>query len=265
MPEGPEVKIIGEGLSQNITSRKVINVTPVSGRYTKKSIPGIEHFSSSRVLGVGVKGKFIFWIFDNNAFLFNTLGMTGKWSKVETSHSRVRFDFEKDSPVFFDDVRNFGTLKFVVGKDALIKKLDTLGPDMLSENVTDEKFCNALDRKPHWTIAKAIMNQSVVCGVGNYVKAEALYRAELSPHRLVGSLSMSEMQALNNSIKSVLKQAYNGKGATLQNYQNIDGKDGNASLAFLVYRRKKDPHNNEVIKEETGDGRTTHWVPKIQK
>ena len=265
MPEGPEVKIIGEGLTQNVSSRKVVKITPLSGRYTKKDIPGIESFRASRVLGVGVKGKFIFWIFDNNTFMFNTLGMTGKWSRIESTHSRVRFDFEKGHSIFFDDVRNFGTLKFVVGKSNLIKKLDSLGPDMLSENVTDEKFCEALDRKPHWTIAKAIMNQSVVCGVGNYVKAEALYRAELSPHRLVGSLSMSELQALNNSIKSVLKQAYNGKGATLQNYQNIDGENGSASLEFLVYRRKRDPCGNEIIKEETGDGRTTHWVPKIQK
>ena len=265
MPEGPEVKIIGEGLTQNVSSRKVTCIEPLSGRYIKKSIPGMENFSPTRVLGVGVKGKFIFWIFDNNTFMFNTLGMTGKWSKVASPHSRVRFDFEKGNSIFFDDVRNFGTLKFVVGKTALIKKLDSLGPDMLSENVTDEKFCEALDKKPHWTIAKAIMNQAVVCGVGNYVKSEALYRAALSPHRIVGSLSTNELQALNLSIKTVLRQAYDGKGATLQNYQNFDGEAGSASLQFLVYRRKRDSYNNEVVKEETADGRTTHWVPKIQK
>ena len=265
MPEGPEVKIIGEGLTKNVSSRKITNVTPLSGRYTKKDISGLEYFKPSRVLGVGVKGKLIFWIFDNNMFMLNTLGMTGRWSQTRTKHARVRFDFETGDSVYFIDTRNFGTLKFVTGKLSLLKKLKTLGPDMLSEDVSDEDFCFALDKKPHWTLAKAIMTQSIICGVGNYVKAEALYRAKLSPHRLVGSLSCDDLRELNHAIKTVLRQAYNSKGASFKNYQNFDGVPGNATPEFLVYGRKYDPYDNNVIKEATSDGRMTHWVAEIQK
>ena len=136
---------------------------------------------------------------------------------------------------------------------------------MLSESVTFEQFASALDKKPHWTIAKALMNQSVICGVGNYVKAESLYRAELSPWRLVGSLSSKEMKALNLCVQHVLQQAYADKGATIKTYRNTDDKPGGASFHFMVYGKKIDPHGNDVIKEETADGRITHWVPTVQK
>ena len=266
MPEGAEVRIISEGLAQKVRSRVCTAIVPVSGRYTKKKIPGVELFMPSRVTGVGVKGKLIFWIFNNDTFLLNTLGMSGTWSSNgDHKHARVKFEFETGDPVFYVDTRNFGTIKIVHGKSALISKLDTLGPDMLNENVTLHDFCEALDQKKHWTIAKALMNQSIVCGVGNYVKAEALYRAKISPHRTVGSLSSSELAKLNDSCQVVLRQAYNSNGATIMTYRDASGNAGSASLQFMVYGKKTDPAGSEVIREKTEDGRTTHWVPAVQK
>jgi len=268
MPEGPEVKIIGEGLSQNVGIRHLVSVIPVSGRYTKKPLPGIEDMTENlpaRVVGIGVKGKLIFWMFNNDRFLLNTLGMTGSWSTKKEKYSRIRFDFDTGDSVFFNDKRNFGTLKFVVGKWMLKQKLNSLGPDMLSGAVSDELFCERLDKKPYWTIAKALMNQTIVCGVGNYVKAEALYRAKISPHRLVGSLSSEDMSDLNDAVQYVLKTSYTFKGATLRDYRSITGEAGQASRRFLVYGHKEDPAGNAVVKEKTTDGRTTHWVPDVQK
>lgn len=266
MPEGAEVRVISEGLARKVRSRVCKKITPVTGRYTKKDIPGIDCFRESKVTGVGVKGKLIFWIFNNETFLLNTLGMSGTWSSdANHKHARVRFDFETGDPVFFVDTRNFGTLKLVEGKSALISKLNTLGPDMLNEDVSYEDFSAALDKKKHWTIAKALMNQSIVCGVGNYVKAEALYRAEISPHRIVGSLSTAEMKALNVCCQIVLRQAYNGRGASIRSYRDADGNSGNATLQFMVYGKKQDPLGKEIVREKTDDGRTTHWVPSVQK
>lgn len=266
MPEGAEVRVISEGLARRVRSRVCKKITPVTGRYTKKDIPGIDIFQKSKVTGIGVKGKLIFWIFNNETFLLNTLGMSGTWSSnPDHKHARVRFDFETGDPVFFVDARNFGTLKVIQGKKALLAKLDTLGPDMLNENVSHEEFLRALDKKKHWTVAKALMNQSIVCGVGNYVKAEALYRSEISPHRIVGSLSTDEIKALNICCQIVLRQAYNGRGASIRTYRDADGNEGDATLQFMVYGKKQDPHGNEVIREKTDDGRTTHWVPSVQK
>tara|TARA_Y100001963_G_scaffold50095_1_gene70158 strand:- start:192 stop:1013 length:822 start_codon:yes stop_codon:yes gene_type:complete len=273
MPEGAEVRIISEDLAKKIGTRKIQGISPVSGRYTKKSISGLHHVhdavkekGSVRVIGVGVKGKLIFFILSDDLFLLNTLGMTGGWSEEEShKYGRVRFDFDVGSPVFFTDMRNFGTLKIVKGKREFLKKLDSLGPDMLNEDVSFEQFLSALDKKPHWPICKTLMNQSVVCGVGNYVKAEALYRSKISPHRLVGSLSSSEISLLHKEIKGVLSRAYKAMGASIRDYTNLDGKKGDAASQFLVYGKKRDPAGNEVIKETTQDGRTTHWVPNVQK
>lgn len=266
MPEGAEVRVISEGLSRLVGARVCSRITPVSGRYTKKPIPGIEVFETAKVTGVGVKGKLIFWIFNNETFLLNTLGMTGTWSSnKDHKHARVMFEFTEGDPLYFVDTRNFGTLKVISGKRAFLDKIQSLGPDMLNESVTDEKFTESLDKKPHWTIARALMHQSVVCGVGNYVKAEALYRAQLSPWRLVGSLSTKELSALNSAVKSVLRQAYSDQGATISSYRNASGEKGSASLHFMVYGKKYDPHENSVVREKTDDGRTTHWVPSVQK
>jgi formamidopyrimidine-DNA glycosylase len=266
LPEGAECRIISEGLAKKVGTRICTSIVPVSGRYTKNPLPGLELFEPTRVVGVGVKGKLIFWILENETFLLNTLGMSGTWTKdPDHSHVRVRFDFSTGDPVFFVDARNFGTMKVIKGKKTFIDKLNSLGPDLLNEDVSNERFVEALDKKPHWTVAKAIMNQSVVCGVGNYVKAEALYRAEISPHRLVGSLSTEELKALNVCCQIVLRQAYNGRGASIRTYRDSDGNVGEATLQFMVYGKSHDPKGNEVVREKTDDGRTTHWVPAVQK
>ena len=109
------------------------------------------------------------------------------------------------------------------------------------------------------------MDQSVVAGIGNYVKAESLYLSQISPHRTVESLSEAEVFRLNNAVQAVLKEAYKRGGASIQTYKDFDGKEGQYSRKFAVYNQKKDPYGNDVHKDKTEDGRTTHWVPAIQK
>lgn len=265
MPEGAEVKIIGEGLARLVSGKTLTKVVPLSGRYLKKPVDGFDPSRlPAKVIGTGVKGKLIFWLLDNDTYILNTLGMTGGWSKPERKHSRVRFEFDNGECIHFNDVRNFGTIKFIKGRSFLEEKLNTLGPDMLSENVTDEVFRFSLERYPDKTLPEVLMNQNVICGVGNYVKAESLWRARLSPHRLVGSLNQQEMSKLNSSIKEVLRQAYADQGASLRDYKNVDEEKGEATLKFAVYGCKTDPHGNKVVKEETLDGRVTHWSPNHQ-
>ncbi|NDC39239.1 MAG: hypothetical protein EBZ48_14540 [Proteobacteria bacterium] len=100
--------------------------------------------------------------------------MTGSWSTQETKHSRVVFQMSDGVKVYFNDQRNFGTLKMVPGRQELVKKLQSLGPDMLSEAVSDARFTECLMKRPDWTLAEAVMDQSLISGVGNYVKAESL-------------------------------------------------------------------------------------------
>jgi len=268
MPEGPEVRRFGDDLARVITEKTLTGVRVLSGRYTKKPIAGLDSFVSRlplKIVGTGVHGKFLYWILSDGNFLFNTLGMTGHWSKKQGSHARVAFDFDDGSQVYFEDTRNFGTLAFERGKASFQKKLSKLGPDMLSEDVTDDVFVDRLRRHPDWEITSALMDQSVIAGVGNYVKAEALYRAAISPMRAVRSISDAEAAKLNQSIKDILRESYAAGGTTVRDYRSMDGDLGVYTFSLRVYNKKQDPLGNPVIRTETEDGRTTHWVPQLQK
>lgn len=268
MPEGAEVKLFGESLAAVVSGKDIVSVDVISGRYKKSDVEGLDLFKArlpAKVVGVGVHGKFLYWIITNDVFIYNTLGMTGSWSVTETKHSRVIFRLGDGTQVFFNDQRNFGTLKLVPGRHELVKKLKSLGPDMLSEQVSDARFTECLMKKPEWTLSEALMDQSIVSGVGNYVKAESLYRAQLSPHRTVQSLDSTDFSRLRHSVQLVLQDAYKRGGASIQTYRDFDGKEGEYSQRFLVYNQEQDPNGNRVIREQTADGRTTHWVPAVQK
>ena len=136
---------------------------------------------------------------------------------------------------------------------------------MLSEDVTFSVFRERIQKKSRWSIAKTIMNQGVISGVGNYVKAEALWRSKLSPLRKVSTLSNVEIMILNKNIKQVLRDSYSNGGATIRDYQTFDGFSGKHARRFAVYNQHKDPNGFSVVREKTDDGRTTHWVPEIQR
>jgi len=268
MPEGPEVKRISEKLSRFIVGEKISSVDILGGRYLKHGPPvGLEDFISSlpaTVIKVDCKGKFIYIIFDNGYSMWNTLGMAGSWSPIPAKHSRIKLNF-KEGSAYFNDIRNFGTLKFVASRKRLTEKLDSLGPDMLAENITNPEFCSRIMKKPSKTISEVIMNQSVVSGVGNYLKSESLYLARISPHRIVETLSMEEMSNLNNAIQCTIKSSYDSGGATIHTFLNFDGKQGEYTRRFAVYNQKSDIAGNNVVRETTKDGRTSFWVPELQK
>lgn len=268
MPEGPECKLAAEGLARALTDRKIESIEILSGRYAKKPFEGHTQLVSElpkRVVGAGCHGKFIYILLDGgDSSIWSTLGMTGHWSRNASRHARVRLSLDDGTNVYYNDTRNFGTLKWSRGARALAQKLKSLGPDMLSEDVSHDRFQAALLRKPKWTLAQALMDQSVVAGVGNYVKADSLWLARLSPHRKVDSLSLEEFEALNESTKKVLRASYQSHGATIKSYKDFDDNEGGYGEMLLCYGRKTDEDGEEIVREETLDGRVTWWVPTRQ-
>ncbi len=267
MPEGPECRKYGQDLARRISGKTLNSIEIMSGRYIKKPPTGIEVFNNHlpmSIVGAGTHGKFIYWILGEELSIWSTLGMTGSWSSDPTKHSRVKFILN-DGPVYYNDQRNFGTLKFVRGKFQLIEKLKAMGPDMLAEDISDADFFKSLRAKPNWEITKAIMDQSIIAGVGNYIKSDSLWLAGISPKRTVASLTDQELSALNRSIKHIMRESFQSGGATIRTYKSFNGEEGDYSRRFLVYNQSVDPDGNEVIKESTQDGRSTYWSPTLQK
>lgn len=267
MPEGPECRQIAEGLARVVSGKKITNIEVLSGRYTKKEMSGIQRFSENLPLGVagaGVHGKFIYLICEKEFSVWNTLGMSGSWKTQPGKHARIRFDLSDGSSVYFDDMRNFGTLKFVEGKRQLIEKLESLGPDMLNEDVSPELFISRLRKKNTSNICKVLMDQSVVAGVGNYLKADSLWAAEVYPMANVEDLSDDDLSYLCRKIKQIIRASYESGGATIQTFSGVEYEKGSYSSRFLVYNRKEDQHGNVVTKTMTPDGRHTHWSEAVQ-
>jgi formamidopyrimidine-DNA glycosylase len=208
------------------------------------------------------------WQFRNetaSAWMHVTYGMTGQWSPKKSKHSAGCLTFVDGSSIFYNDTRRFGTIKFVFSEEEHQRKLASLGPDMLSENVNDEKFIERMRKRPNKTIVEVLLDQSIISGVGNYVKAEALYAARLSPHRVVAKITDDELKTLRYNIVDIMTNSYRSGGATIRDYADPEGNEGLYGSLLKVYGRSLDPHGNEVIKEETLDGRTTWWCPEEQK
>lgn len=267
MPEGPEVRRMAQDLASEVSERTLVSIKVLSGRYTKKDIEGLTEINSvlpTKMIGAGCHGKFIYVLTSSGHNVWNTLGMTGRWSRELTKHSRVAFEVEGEKPIYFEDVRNFGTLKFVYGKHKLLKKLKSLGPDLLAQDIDEDFFVARLRTKNHKPVTSTLMDQKIFSGIGNYVKAEALWLSEIDPRLNVQDISDKKLKILCKAVKNVLRESYNTGGATFRSHKNFSGEQGEYSHRFLCYGRKIDAEGNEVRKIKTPDGRTTHWAPKKQ-
>lgn len=267
MPEGPECRRIAEQLAQKVSGKTLVDIRVMSGRYTKKEITGLTELKSRLPIGVagaGVHGKFIYIICEGEYSIWNTLGMSGSWKTMPSKHARVALEFSDGTIVYFTDMRNFGTIKISTSRHSLIEKLQSLGPDMLAEDVSHTKFIQVLRKKNKQNVCKVLMNQNVIAGVGNYLKADALWATSINPHANISDLSDDDLISLCDNIKKIIRTSYETGGATIQTFSGLEYEKGNYSSRFLVYNRKVDAEGNKVVRETTPDGRTTHWVREKQ-
>ena len=267
-PEGPECRRVYEGISEFAKNKTISQFEVLGGRFLKRA-PDITIKTSVpvRVTGGGVKGKFIWLEFSDETCLWITLGMSGYWSTGLKPHSHFRIGFDDGTSLYFVDQRRFGTLKFTLKSD-LSKKLSSLGLDMLNDQTSSMyDFVRKVEipKVQKKTVAEALMNQSLFAGVGNYIKCEMLYRCRISPHRLVQDLTQDEICQLWNWGKLIMQASYDQGGASIRNYRQVNGETGEFTFEFEVYAQKRDPNGNTVVREETLDGRTTHWVPEVQR
>jgi formamidopyrimidine-DNA glycosylase len=114
------------------------------------------------------------------------------------------------------------------------------------------------------SIAEVLMDQGIFSGVGNYIRAEALYLCKLSPWRQANKLSQDEIKALCQACMDVMQESYQHQGATIHTYKTVYGEEGKYSTLFKVYGQKQDPEGRKIIKQATPDKRTIHWCPEIQ-
>lgn len=265
MPEGPEVKTLVKWLNNQVKNKNLNNIKINFGRYLKHGPPiGWDKLKKSlplKVKSVNCKGKFIWWEFENSDLsMWNTLGMSGWWYHQDYKHNNLSFKIGH-SFIHFNDVRNFGTIK-ICTKNNLEKKLNCLGPDVLQDDNLEE-FKKRLNRKRKDTyIGSALMDQKVISGVGNYLRADILYVSKISPFREIQKLKEKEIELLYKNCRLISERAFK-----IQNNQKFENDLIHPSMGerfFFIYSKDKDIKGNKVITAKLGT-RTVHWVPKVQK
>lgn len=287
MPEGPECTRTAKQVDRAVRGRQLVNLNFISGRYTKKLPIGFADFYIALeekhlpIKGVYNKGKFIWWEFGDLlpiCYMYTTLGMSGNFKLQPSKHTRIAFYLDDDSAIYYNDQRNFGTVKFVFNTDEHEKKLKSIGPDMLNNPCTLKEFLDIAERKPNWTIVKWLMDQGQISGVGNIYKSESLFLAGIAPHRTVGTLSEDELQKLYTAVCQVLSASYESGGATIRNYSDLYNNHGKYTRfpsnpaemiearqsRVMVYNQKEDIYGNPVERIKLNDGRTTFWSPEVQ-
>lgn len=285
MPEGPEVKVIVDGLNSVLKNKYIVDINLTkTGRYRNKAPNGFKDFKSfvtkkkPKIEKILVKGKFIYFLINNGWYIFNQLGMSGIWSHQPQKHTCLILTYTQSNPnniianifnsnlkkLYFIDQRHFGIFEFTNKKSILNQKLNSIGPDLLNQKVTIQQFKNILNNHLNKNICKVLMDQKIISGIGNYLKSEILYESKLHPLLTIKQLTSKEINNLLKASQRLIKASYNAQGNSLRHYKNVESEKGTFEFQLKVYGRKKDPFGNPVKRIKTPDNRSTFFVENIQ-
>lgn len=194
------------------------------------------------------------------------LGMTGRLlvTTVEAPvapHTHARLQLASGKELRFVDPRRFGRLEW--------RNLRTSSPFQAAgeEPLTvDAATFAALFRRRKLAIKPALLNQSLLTGVGNIYADESLFHAGIRPGRAAGRLSQAELERLRQALQTVLRQAIQMGGSSVSDYVDAEGVKGFFQLEHCVYQRTDQPCRRcqSPIKKIILGGRSTHFCPKCQ-
>jgi formamidopyrimidine-DNA glycosylase len=269
MPELPEVETVANGVHQRIHGQTILSVWTSNKPQTFKSPPEeiAATLTGAHIQRVHRVGKTIVVNLDRAdgtaaQFLVH-LGMTGRLlvSDPDTPnppHTHAILELSGGKQLRFVDARRFGRLS--VTHDSYE------GPGKEPLTIGLEEFV-ALFKGRKTPIKAALLNQSLLHGVGNIYADEALHHAGIRPRRHAGRLSREELTKLRAALQKVLKKAIKLGGSSVSDYVDADGVAGFFQLHHYVYSRTGQPCRTcgtEIERIVVG-GRSTHFCPTCQK
>jgi formamidopyrimidine-DNA glycosylase len=311
MPEGPEVTILGQYLLTKLEGRIIEDFEILGGKYKRTGMKNSELLGNKhlyKIKGIDTKGK-LMWITleslknHEELYISSHLGLTGFWGFDEGANDRIKIKIideehkDKSYYLYYEDDRNFGNINIYINKKDLVSKIDELAIDSLKGNYNCidfaslyKKFLSKSAKRKDQYISLVLMKQGddegIISGIGNYLMAEILFRAKISPFRKAGSLSSTDIIDLCESIQYTTKLSYYNnttgymthfdnfiklhkeriKSGLYPNFHDHIKFKGDEEFKFNVYRQKKDPEGNIVdVDKSIQKTRSTYWVPNIQK
>src|ERR1700760_2307743 len=197
MPELPEVEVVRQGLQRHVAGRTIDKVSVLHPRAVRRHLAGPADFEGALagrpIAGARRRGKYL-WLPVGEDALLAHLGMSGQLlvgdpDRPRSPHVRAVFTFTDGGPdLRFTDQRTFGHLLFVPDGAELPGPIAHIAPDPLEEAFDDAAFATAL-RQRRTGIKRALLDQSLISGVGNIYADEALWRAKLHYARATDAMT----------------------------------------------------------------------------
>jgi formamidopyrimidine-DNA glycosylase len=287
MPELPEVETIRIGLARLLPGREFKSAT----HDTPKSFPNApadvkQFLVGTKVVAVSRRAKVLLIELSSKYSLVIHLKMTGQLvflgknvhfgaghpndsliGELPDKSTRVIFEFKDGSKLFFNDQRKFGWVRLM--PTAEIPQLDffkKVGPEPLEHDFTWQILKQRLVRRKNTSIKAAILDQSVVAGVGNIYADESLWGAKIHPSTMVRDLPDKNFKDLHKSLQAILRLAIEKGGSTDHTYVDAEGKKGSYLSFASVFRKEGQPcpRCGTTIQKTRVAGRGTHTCPFCQ-
>ena len=276
MPELPEVEIVRRGLERGVVGRTIAAVQVHHPRAVRRHLAGATDFAAlltGRTVTAALRrGKYLWLPLDSGDALTGHLGMSGQLLVVEPdkpaeTHLRIRFSFaDGDRQLRFVDQRTFGGMVVVAGGATLPSTISHIARDPLDEQFDDEAFVTAL-RARRTGIKRALLDQSLISGIGNIYADEALWRARLHGDRPTDKLTRPAARALLTHVRDVLGAALQQGGTSFDAlYVGTDGVSGLFERSLNAYGREGEPcpRCGTPIRRESFMNRSSFRCPRCQ-
>lgn len=286
MPELPEVETVRRGLAPAMEGASFV---AVETRRPDLRIPFPQGFcqrlEGKRVEQLGRRGKYMTAGLSSDETLVMHLGMTGRFTVSAESgkarrgsphrddaaaHRHVSFVMEGPNGewrIDYDDPRRFGFMD-LVGTAGLenSRHFAGMGPEPMGAGFTPESLKTSLTSRSA-PIKAALLDQSVVAGLGNIYVCEALFRARISPRREAQNITAVKAALLHAAIRDVLAEAIEAGGSTLRNFAASDGAVGYFQHRFRVYDREGEPCPacGGAVRRFVQSGRSTFYCGNCQR
>jgi formamidopyrimidine-DNA glycosylase len=286
MPELPEVETVRAGLERHVVGRTVADVQVLHPRVVRRDLAGPAGFAAA-LAGRTVKraerrGKYLWLALDDEEALLAHLGMSGQLlvgdpDRPLSPHVRARFTFTDGGPdLRFTDQRTFGHLMLVPFAHGdldgpgetreLPVPIAHIAPDPLEAAFDPDDFAARLTRR-HTGVKRALLDQSLISGVGNIYADEALWRARLHWARPTETLRRGEVSRLLEAVREVLSEALRAGGTSFDAlYVNVNGESGYFDRSLQAYGREGEPCSRcgTPIRRDAFMNRSSYSCPHCQ-
>ena len=275
MPELPEVETVRHGLQSHVIGRTVESVRVLHPRAVRRHPAGAADFEAT-VAGRSLdaarrRGKYL-WLSAGEDGLLAHLGMSGQLLVGEpdrplSPHVRICFAFKDGGPdLRFTDQRTFGHMCFVPGGAELPGPIAHIAPDPFEAGFDPSAVATRL-RARRTGIKRALLDQTLISGIGNIYADEALWRARLHGARPTETLSGPEVSRLLAAVREVLGEALVAGGTSFDAlYVNVNGQSGYFDRSLAVYGREDlpCPRCGTPVRRDAFMNRSSYTCPHCQ-